>query len=147
LFPLPFGVTLSTERLEPWLAPRAGTIRAALRVLKGRAEMRVSVVALHVGDGSPARLSAVAARLAEASGLSSWRSRSAGTGPNAAITLAFLVGAGEVSAFLARIAPVAARAGDVAVVPSGPWPASTFVPPLDAPAVSAVDTAAIPHAV
>ena len=146
-FPLPFGVTVPTDTIEQWLAVRAGTVRAALRMVKGRAEMRVSVVPLHVGDGNPARLCAVADRVAEASGVSSWRSRTAGTGANAAITLAFLVRAAEVPAFLARIAPVAARAGDIAVVPSGPWPATTFVPPLDGSLGSAEERAVIPHAV
>jgi hypothetical protein len=58
----------------------------------------------------------------------------AGRRGNAAITLAFLLPRAEVTTFLTRIAPVAARAGDVAVVPSGPWPAWTFVPPLEVPA-------------
>jgi hypothetical protein len=146
-FPVPFGLTVPRERLEQWLAVRAGTIRAALGVLRGRTEMRVSLVALHAGDGNPARLCAVADRVAEASGVSSWRSRTAGTGANAAITLAFLIRAAEVPAFLARIAPVAARGGDVAVVPSGPWPATTFVPPLDGVPAPADERAVIPHAV
>ena len=147
LFPLPFGVTVPTDTIEQWLAVRAGTVRAALRMLKGRAEMRVSVVPLHVSDRNPARLCAVADRVAEASGVTSWRSRTAGTGANAAITLAFLVRAPEVPAFLARIAPIAARAGDIAVVPSGPWPAITFVPALDGSLVPATDGGVIPHAV
>ena len=146
-FPLPFGITVPTDTLEQWLVVRAGAVRAALRMLKGRAEMRVSVVPLHVGDGNPARLCAVADRVAEASGVASWRSRTAGTGANAAITLAFLVRAPEVPAFLARIAPIAARAGDIAVVPSGPWPATTFVPALDGSLAPAVDGAVIPYAV
>lgn len=146
-FPLPFGVTLTTDELEPWLALRAGTVRAGLRLLKGRAEMRVSVVALHVHDESPARLCAVADRVAEATGMASWRSRTTGTGANASITLAFLVRVVDVPAFLARIAPIAARADDVAVVPSGPWPATTFVPPIGVPAAAAVAPAVIRHAV
>ena len=145
-FPLPFGVTVPTDMLEQWLAVRAGTLRAALRMLKGRAEMRVSVVPLHVGDGNRARLCAIADHVAEASGVSSWRSRTAGTRANAAITLAFLVRAAEVPAFLTRIAPVAARAVDVAVVPSGPWPATTFVPPLER-FLASPEERVIPHAV
>src|SRR5262249_683490 len=35
--------------------------------------------------------------------------------------------------FLARIAPVASRAVGVAVVPTGPWPAYSFVPAFDRP--------------
>lgn len=146
LFPMPFGVTLPTHAVEPWLAIRAGTIRAGLRLLRGRVEMRVSVLALHVEHATPAQLCAVADRVAAASGVISWRSRTTGTGASATITLAFLVRAVEVSSFLARIAPVAARAGNVAVVPSGPWPATSFTPPIDAPAAPH-DGAAIPRAV
>jgi hypothetical protein len=38
LFPLPFGVTVPTDTLEQWLAVRAGTVRVALRMLKGCAD-------------------------------------------------------------------------------------------------------------
>jgi hypothetical protein len=112
--------------------------------------MRVSVLALHFGDGDPVRLCKVADRVAEATGLTSWRSRVSGRGGNATITLAFLVPHAEVPAFLARIAPVASRAGDVAVVPSGPWPASTFVPSLDRPGgtgPAVLEPIAVPFAV
>ena len=44
---------------------------------------------------------------------------------------------GPVGEFLARVAPVAARAGDVAVVPTGPWAPSSFAPPLPVPGVAA----------
>jgi len=40
-----------------------------------------------------------------------------------------------VDALLARIAPVVSRAGSIAVVPTGPWPAYSFAPPLDRPPV------------
>ena len=56
-----------------------------------------------------------------------------------AASVVFLVPREDVPAFLARIAPVAARAGNMAVVPTGPWPAYSFAPPLDDgfPAVAA----------
>jgi len=133
LFPFHYGVSVAAGELEAWLGLRAGLVRAGLRAVRGHAEMRVSVLALHFGDGDPVRLCKIADQVAEATGLVSWRSRVSGRGPNATITLAFLVPRAEVPAFLARIAPVASRAGDVAVVPSGPWPASTFVPSLDVP--------------
>jgi len=133
LFPFAYGVSVPVGELEPWLAVRARAVRAGLRAVRGHAEMHVSVLALHFGDGDPSRLCRVADRVAEASGLSSWRSRISGRGDNATITLAFLVRRAEVAAFLARIAPVASRAGDVAVVPSGPWPPATFVPSIDLP--------------
>jgi len=144
-FPLPYGVTVTD--VEPWLAARAAAIRAGLRLVKGRVEMRVSVLALHFADADPRRLSVVADQVAEASGLTTWRSRTAGAGANIAISLAFLVRRAEVATFLARIAPVATHAGDVAVVPSGPWPASTFVPSLESPVLPALAAPAIPHAV
>ena len=142
LFPVPYGVGVPTTELEPWLATRAGIVRAGLRALRGQVEMRVSVLALHFGDGDPARLCKVADRVAEASGLRSWRSRVSGRGDNATITLAFLVPRAEIASFLARIAPIASRAGDVAVVPSGPWPPVTFVPPLDLSAQGAEEATA-----
>jgi hypothetical protein len=145
LFPLPYGVGVPAGQLEPWLAVRASALRAGLRAVRGRVEMHVSVLALRFGDGDQARLCRVADRVAEAAGLATWRSRISGRGSNAAIMLAFLVPRAEVSAFLARIAPVASRAGDVAVVPTGPWPPSTFVS-LDA-APSHPESAPVPYAV
>lgn len=145
LFPLPYGVGVPFGELEAWLAVRAGLLHAGLRLVRGRAEMRVSVLALRFGDGDPTRLCKVADRVAEATGLASWRSRISGRGGNTTIALAFLVPRAEVAAFLARIAPVASRAGDVAVVPSGPWPPTTFVPSLDVSELAA--PVAVPYAV
>jgi hypothetical protein len=54
-------------------------------------------------------------------------------------SVAFLVERGELTAFLARIAPVAARAAGVAVVPTGPWPAYSFAPALERRPLSARD--------
>jgi hypothetical protein len=131
LFPLRYGTAMPSADLPPWLAGRAGTIRAGLALARGRVEMRVSVLALHFGDGDAARLRDVADRVTAAAGYGRWRSHVGGGRGNAAITLAFLVPRPEVTTFLARIAPVAARAAEVAVVPSGPWPAWSFVPSLD----------------
>ena len=134
LFPLPYGVTVPSADLAPWLAARAAAIRSGLKRVRGRVEMRVSVLALRFGQGEPERLREIADRVTGAAGYGSWRSHEGGRSGNAAITLAFLVPRADTTTFLARIAPVVARAGDVAVVPSGPWPASTFVPSLDPPA-------------
>jgi hypothetical protein len=147
LFPLPCGVAVPTGALEAWLAVRAGRLRTGLRIVRGRVEMRVSVLALRFGAGDPARLCTVADRVAEATGLTSWRSRVSGRGDNATITLAFLVPRTDVPAFLARIAPVASRAGDVAVVPTGPWPAVSFVPALDLEVPEPVARVSVPYAV
>lgn len=147
LFPLRYGIEVPLDQLDPWLAVRSGLIRAGLRAVRGRAEMRVSVLALHFGGGDPVRLCKVADRVAEATGLTSWRSRVSGTGGNTTISLAFLVPRADVPAFLARIAPIASRAGDVAVVPSGPWPPSTFVPSLEIPDAALAEAMAVPYAV
>ena len=147
LFPLRYGVGVPLEALEPWLAVRTGRIRAGLHGMRGKVEMRVSVLALHFGAGHVERLQAVADRVATAAGVANWRGRLSGRGSNAAVVLAFLVPRDDVSTFLARIAPIASRAGDVAVVPSGPWPPFTFVPALDLPTTYVAGPAAIPHAV
>jgi hypothetical protein len=62
-----------------------------------------------------------------------WRYRPAGTGGNVVASVAFLLPRTELAEFLARIAPVASRAVGVAVVPTGPWPAYSFVPAFDRP--------------
>jgi len=105
------------------------------------------VLALHFGAGDVERLQAVADRVATAAGVANWRGRLSGRGSNAAVVLAILVPRDDVSTFLARIAPIASRAGDVAVVPSGPWPPFTFVPALDLPTTYVAGPAAIPYAV
>src|SRR5213080_3991599 len=56
-----------------------------------------------------------------------WRYRPAANPTNVAASLSFLVPRDEVPAFLARIAPVASRAAGLAVVPTGPAPAYSFV--------------------
>jgi len=74
----------------------------------------------------------------DAESVSDWRYRDGGLG-GLVSTLAFLVPRDGVGDFLARVAPVAAaRASDVAVVPTGPWAPSSFAPPLPVPALAAV---------
>ena len=76
LFPFHYGVGVPLGELEPWLALRAGRIRAGLRAMRGKVEMRVSVLALHFGTGDVERLQAVADRVATAAGVASWRGNS-----------------------------------------------------------------------
>jgi len=147
LFPLRYGVGVARDEVESWLALRAGRVRAALRATRGKVEMRVSVLALHYGSGDGERLQAVSDRVAAIAAVATWRRQLSGRGDNATVTMAFLVARTDVAAFLARIAPIASRAGDVAVVPSGPWPAFTFVPPLDHPFPVVDEPLPIPHAV
>jgi hypothetical protein len=145
LFPLRFGVGVPLGEMETWLAARAGILRAGLRSVRGKVEMRVRVLSLHVRDGDAPRLQEIADRVATAACVPNWRGRVSGSGANAAVALSFLVPRADVSPFLSRIAPVMSRAVDVAVVPSGPWPPFTFVPALDSPLVAAAS--AVPHAV
>ena len=71
-------------------------------------------------------------RLIDRVGVPEWCYRDGGAdGPVS--TLAFLVSREGIGDFLARVAPVAARAGDVAVVPTGPCAPSSFAPPLPVP--------------
>src|SRR5438876_1331653 len=122
LFPLRYGVGVPLEALEPWLAVRTSRIRAGLHGMRGKVEMRVSVLALHFGAGHVERLQAVADRVATAAGVANWRGRLSGGGGHAAVALAFLVPRHEVSAFFARIAPIASRPRHVAVLAGGRSP-------------------------
>lgn len=147
IFPLGFESDVASGDLEPWLAARASRIRAGLRTVRGKAEMHVSVLPLHLGGADSAGVREIADRVAGASGVSNWRGRLTGSGHNVAMSLAFLVSRSDVAPFLGRIAPVMSRARDVAVVPSGPWPAFTFVPALDVPATHGSAVIPVPHAV
>jgi hypothetical protein len=156
VLPFRFGAALPAGELDGWLAAHAGRIRAALGQLRGRVEMNVKLLRLSCGHGRerscPAcvvgapgadTLRALADHLVERAGVARWRFRVAGRGSNLAGAVAFLVPRHEVDAFLARIAPVASRAPGVAVVPTGPWPAYSFVPPLlDRPPLARVESQA-----
>ena len=78
-------------------------------------------------------LRALAEQLVGRAGVEPWRYRPAGSGGNVIASVAFLVPRTDLAEFLARIAPIASRATGVAVVPTGPWPAYSFVPAFDRP--------------
>src|SRR5262249_61791962 len=82
------------------------------------------------------RLRELGDQIVDRAALAQWRSRPAGTAGNVVASVAFLVPRSELADFLARIAPVASRAVGVAVVPTGPWPAYSFVPAFDRPPLS-----------
>lgn len=140
LFPFRFGALVPAAELEPWVLERASLVRTTLAGLRGSVEMTVKLLRLDgwmngtppggAGPG-PRDLYALAERLAERAELEHWRYRVSGRPGNAAASVAFLVPRPEVPAFLSRIGPVASRAAGVAVVPTGPWPAYSFVPALD----------------
>lgn len=139
--PFRFGTVVAETDLPRWLDTRWSRMRAAMAELRGHIEMSVRLLRLDQGrERGPAGretaatlLRGVAERLVERANLPVWRYYPTGHGVNVAASVAFLVPSDDVAAFLARIAPVAARAQDVAVVPTGPWAAYSFAPPLEEP--------------
>jgi hypothetical protein len=85
------------------------------------------------GGPGEGELRALAEQLVDRAGIEQWRYRPAGSGGNVVASVAFLLPRAELAEFLARIAPIASRALGVAVVPTGPWPAYSFVPTFDRP--------------
>ena len=135
VLPLPFGTVLPALEVDDWLAGHLALIQAYLPRLRGRLEMTVRLVSLTPGAQAGTSLRATAERLVERAGVADWLYRDGGLG-GLVSTLAFLVPRDGVGEFLVRVAPVAARAGDVAVVPTGPWAPSSFAPPLPVPGLA-----------
>jgi hypothetical protein len=146
--PFPYGTALPATALHEWLAAHRDEVRTALATVHGCVEMSVKLLRLDsaIGQQLAVRdrvsrgtdrsaddrdLQALADALTERAALRDWRYRPSGSAGNVAASLAFLVPRAEVAGFLARIAPVASHAADVAVVPTGPWPPYSFVPELD----------------
>jgi hypothetical protein len=140
LVPFRFGTVVRDGELACWVAAHAGRIRATLAQLRGSVEMSVKLLRLHCGHGrerscpecaggapDAGEIRRLAATLVERAGIERWQFRASPNGEHAAGAVAFLVPRDEVEVFLGRIAPVASRAAGVAVVPSGPWPAYSFV--------------------
>jgi hypothetical protein len=150
--PFAYGKAVPAAGLRDWLLAHRAEVGQALATVRGRVEMTVKLLRL---DGAVARppaardrgrrapavppgpgereLHALAETLAQRAALPEWRYRPSGSAGNVAASLAFLVPRGEIAAFLARIAPVASHATDIAVVPTGPWPPYSFAPELDRP--------------
>lgn len=144
---LPFRYATVAGALGPdsWLASRRDAIDTSLALIGGCVEMTVKLLRLDcsltqpverrsggAGSSSDERaLKALGEHLIAHAELPHARYRPAGTAGNVAASVAFLVPRPELPAFLSRIAPIASRATGVAVVPTGPWPAYSFVPPFD----------------
>lgn len=140
--PFRFGTALPSVEVDAWAARHRALLRATLARLRGRVEMSVKLLRLELaavparGAGAEpdprraAQLEALGERLVAGAGVEHWRYRMQGSGSNVAASVAFLVPRAEVADFLTRIAPIASRASGVAVVPTGPWPAYSFVPPF-----------------
>jgi hypothetical protein len=149
VLPFRFGATLPPGQLDDWLDTRRGLVQTALDHVRGCVEMSVKLLRLD-SESATARpasrraaaeaanmppgliqLRALAERLVERAGIETWSYRPSGPVGNVAASVAFLVPRAEVPVFLTRIAPVASHAVGIAVVPTGPWPAYSFVPALD----------------
>lgn len=133
VFPLEFGTVVPAAEVDAWLAPHLALVRVHLSRLRRHLEMTLRLVSLSAEAGVEASLRTTAQRLVERAGVTEWRYRDEGTGGRSS-SLAFLVPRDGVGDFLARVAPVAARAGTIAVVPTGPSAPSSFTPRLPMPA-------------
>jgi hypothetical protein len=148
LFPFHYGTTVPSTALSEWLAARRAAVSAGLAAVRDCVEMSVKLLRLdraidqqlartrratQRSDTPPGEqeLRALAEALVERAGLPKWGYRPSGSGGNVVGSVVFLVPRPDLTAFLSRIAPVASHAVGVAVVPTGPWPPYSFVPPLD----------------
>jgi hypothetical protein len=141
--PFRYGTAVADGEADTWLGAQRIALDAALAQVRGCVEMSVKLLRLDSGleqQGGPgdAELRALADQLVDRAGIEQWRYRPAGTGGNVVASVAFLLPRTELAEFLSRIAPIASRAIGVAVVPTGPWPAYSFVPPFDRPPLSVV---------
>lgn len=148
LLPFHYGTTVPLAAISEWLAARRTAVTAALAGVRDCVEMSVKLLRLDCAidqqlarsrrraprsDSGPAEreLRVLADALIERAAVSQWDYRPSGSAGNVVGSVAFLVPRPDLTGFLSRIAPVASRAVGVAVVPTGPWPPYSFVPPLD----------------
>jgi hypothetical protein len=128
LVPLGFGMAVADA--DAWVRSRLGLLHEALDRLRGSVEMRVRLLSLD--PGLPERgLAEIAERVMQSAGLPPARCQARRRTLDT--ELAFLVPRNQVDAFLTRLAPVAARAAGVAVVPAGPAPPYHFAPAFGLP--------------
>ncbi len=139
--PLPYGTAVPVAEFQEWLGEQRPTVTAALRAVRGCVEMSVKLLRLDRAIAGERELQTLAEALVDRAALPRWHYRPSGSAGNAAAAVAFLVPRKDLAGFLARIAPVASHAPGVAVVPTGPWVPSSFVPD-----VGRVPLARIPHA-
>jgi hypothetical protein len=137
VLPFRYGTAVGDSESAAWLGAQQVALQSALTQVRGCVEMSVKLLRLdsgveHVGPGE-GELRALADQIVDRAGIEQWRYRPAGSGGNVVASVAFLLPRTELAEFLARIAPIASRAVGVAVVPTGPWPAYSFVPAFDRP--------------
>ena len=144
LLPFRYGTALRDGDLDGWLARERPALDGALASLRGCVEMSVKLLRLDpppsaaavdpaLASREEARLRELANQIVERAAVHQWRYRPAGNAGNVVASVAFLLPRGELADFLARIAPVASHAVGIAVVPTGPWPAYSFVPAFGRP--------------
>ncbi|HEX5815548.1 MAG TPA: GvpL/GvpF family gas vesicle protein [Methylomirabilota bacterium] len=143
VLPFRYGTTVAADEADTWLGAQRPALEAALAQVRGCVEMSVKLLRLDSGIDLPRgpgerELQALAEQLVGRAGVEPWRYRPAGSGGNVIASVAFLVPRTDLAEFLARIAPIASRATGVAVVPTGPWPAYSFVPAFDRPPLAVV---------
>ena len=129
VLPLPFGTVMPAFEVDDWLMTHLALIHVHLARLRRHLQMTIRLVCLSPSADARTALRMTAERLVERAGVPNWRYRDDGPG-SLLSSLAFLVPRDGIGDFLARVAPVAARAGNVAVVPTGPWPPVSFSPRL-----------------
>lgn len=136
VLPFRYGTAVADGDSEAWLGARHAALSTALAQVRGCVEMSVKLLRLdggadaHGGPGE-ADLRSLAEQLVERAGIEQWRYRPSGSTGNVVASVAFLLPRPQLAEFLGRIAPIASRATGVAVVPTGPWPAYSFVPAFD----------------
>ncbi|HEX3175680.1 MAG TPA: GvpL/GvpF family gas vesicle protein [Methylomirabilota bacterium] len=143
VLPFRYGTAVADADADGWLATQRTALEAALAQVRGCVEMSVKLLRLdqdleQQANPTDAVLRALADQLVDRAGVERWRYRPAGTGGNVVASVAFLLPRADLAEFLGRIAPIASRAIGVAVVPTGPWPAYSFVPAFDRPPLASV---------
>jgi hypothetical protein len=138
LLPFRYGTAVADGEHDAWLGAHHAALATALAQVRGCVEMSVKLLRLDSGVETQAgpeegELRRLAEQLVDRAGIEQWRYRPAGSGGNVVASVAFLLPRTQLAEFLARIAPIASRAVGVAVVPTGPWPAYSFVPAFDRP--------------
>jgi hypothetical protein len=146
VLPFRYGTAVADGERDAWLGVQRVALETALAQVRGCVEMSVKLLRLDTGveETGPgeSELRALADQIVSRAGIEQWRYRPAGSGGNVVASVAFLLPRTELADFLGRIAPVASRAIGVAVVPTGPWPAYSFVPAFDRPPLAVAPPAA-----
>jgi hypothetical protein len=136
VLPFRYGTAVADGEHDAWLRAHHAALATTLAQVRGCVEMSVKLLRLDSGERQgpeEGELRGLAEQLVDRAKIEQWRYRPAGSGGNVVASVAFLLPRVQLAEFLARIAPIASRAVGVAVVPTGPWPAYSFVPALDRP--------------